>query len=50
MFSEANMERDKFMNPQESKEFGLIDKILDQPPKHGEHTEDSSGQQQPQSA
>lgn len=44
------MERDKFMNPQESKEFGLIDKILDQPPKHGEQTNDSSAQQQPQTA
>lgn len=38
------MERDKFMNPMESKEFGLIDKILDQPPKHGEVKEDTSAQ------
>lgn len=27
------MERDRFMSPQEAKEFGLIDKILEQPPK-----------------
>ncbi|KAE8746951.1 hypothetical protein FOCC_FOCC006371 [Frankliniella occidentalis] len=43
---EANMERDKFMNPLESKEFGLIDKILDQPPKHGEQRDESNSQQQ----
>lgn len=28
---ERNMERDKFMNPQEALEFGLIDKILTHP-------------------
>lgn len=28
------MERDKFMSPVEAKEFGLIDKILEHPPKH----------------
>lgn len=44
---ESSMERDKFMNPHESKEFGLIDKILDQPPKHGEIKEDTK-QNQPQ--
>lgn len=47
---EANMERDKFMNPQEAKEFGLIDKILDHPPKHGDIQEDTTSQLQPQSA
>lgn len=31
---ETNMERDKFMSPSEAKEFGLIDKILEHPPKH----------------
>lgn len=34
---EANMERDKFMSPEEAKEFGLIDKILQHPPKHENH-------------
>merc|ERR1711988_1196111 len=32
-FIEQNMERDKFMSPVEAKEFGLIDKILEHPPK-----------------
>ncbi|XP_054278402.1 ATP-dependent Clp protease proteolytic subunit, mitochondrial [Macrosteles quadrilineatus] len=32
---EANMERDKFMSPSVAKEFGLIDEILDHPPKYG---------------
>ena len=27
------MERDKFMNPNEAKIFGLIDTVLQQPPK-----------------
>nr|CAH0099678.1 unnamed protein product [Daphnia galeata] len=31
---ESSMERDKFMSPVEAKEFGLIDKILEHPPKH----------------
>lgn len=31
----ASMERDRFMSPAEAKEFGLLDKILEQPPKHG---------------
>lgn len=34
---EGSMERDKFMSPVEAKEFGLIDKILEHPPKH-DHT------------
>jgi len=34
-FIHDNMERDKFMNPYEAKEFGLIDKVLEQVPKPG---------------
>lgn len=34
-FIESNMERDKFMSPSEAQEFGLIDKILEHPPKEG---------------
>ncbi|GAB6022148.1 hypothetical protein CHUAL_006287 [Chamberlinius hualienensis] len=30
---ESNMERDKFLSPEEAKEFGLIDNILQHPPK-----------------
>ncbi|GLH06027.1 Protein of unknown function [Gryllus bimaculatus] len=37
---EQSMERDKFMSPQDAKEFGIIDKILDHPPKHGENQPD----------
>merc|ERR1711973_1062263 len=38
---EASLERDKFMNPQQALEFGLIDKILEHPPKGGiEETEE----------
>lgn len=29
---EAAMERDRFMNPEEAKDFGLIDKVLEHPP------------------
>ncbi|XP_021948591.1 ATP-dependent Clp protease proteolytic subunit isoform X1 [Folsomia candida] len=32
-YIEANMERDKFMNPIEAKLFGLIDTVLEHPPK-----------------
>ena len=32
-FIAQNMERDKFMSPAQAKEFGLIDKILEHPPK-----------------
>lgn len=39
-FSESSLERDKFMSPTEAKEFGLIDKILDHPPKHGDKPEE----------
>merc|ERR1712141_632220 len=34
-FIEQNMERDKFMSPSEARDFGLIDKILEHPPKEG---------------
>ena len=30
-----SLERDKFMDPSEALEFGLIDKILEHPPKPG---------------
>ena len=30
-----SLERDKFMNPQQALEFGLIDKVLEHPPKAG---------------
>jgi len=33
--SEASMERDKFMSPVDAKEFGIIDTILNHPPKMG---------------
>ena len=39
-----SLERDKFMNPTQAKEFGLIDKILEHPPKPGS----SAGQEQEQ--
>ena len=32
-WTERVMERDKFMNPVEAKTFGLIDTVLQQPPK-----------------
>merc|ERR1719342_473144 len=34
-----SLERDKFMNPQQALEFGLIDKILEHPPKPGSSAE-----------
>lgn len=37
------MERDKFMSPKDAKEFGIIDEILDHPPKYGTQ-ENSMGQ------
>jgi len=39
---EASMERDNFMSPTEAKEFGLIDVILEHPPKFGETEEKTS--------
>ena len=38
-YIEQSMERDKFMSPSEAKDFGLIDKILEHPPKHRAHAE-----------
>ncbi|KAK6630581.1 hypothetical protein RUM43_014566 [Polyplax serrata] len=38
---EQSMERDKFMNPSDAKDFGIIDKILNHPPKHGDKTEET---------
>ncbi len=32
LFSERNMERDRFMTPEEACKFGLIDKVLEHPP------------------
>jgi ATP-dependent protease ClpP protease subunit len=32
---ESSLDRDKFMSPEEALEFGLIDKILEHPPKLG---------------
>ena len=29
------MERDKFMSPKEAMEFGLVDRILEHPPRQG---------------
>merc|ERR1711994_81312 len=37
-----SMERDNFMSPQEAKEFGLIDKVLEQVPKPGSEDQDAS--------
>ena len=43
---ESSMERDKFMSPQEALQFGLIDDILQHPPKPGmeELAKDNSDQ------
>ena len=32
-YIEDNMERDKFMSPKEAMEFGLVDRILEHPPR-----------------
>jgi len=34
---ESSIERDKFMNPTEAKEFGIIDTVLEHPPKYNEN-------------
>ena len=34
--SEKSMERDRFMNPMEAKDFGLLDKVLEHPPVTGD--------------
>jgi hypothetical protein len=36
LFHCSSMERDKFMSPKEALEFGLIDDILQHPPRPGE--------------
>merc|ERR1719175_153521 len=41
-FIHESLERDKFMNPTQAKEFGLIDKILEHPPKPGSSAENQS--------
>ena len=41
-FIEANMERDKFMDPVEAVEFGIIDKVLEHPPKAGMSPEEGA--------
>ena len=38
-FIHESLERDKFMNPTQALEFGLIDKILEHPPKPGSSAE-----------
>lgn len=42
---EANMERDRFMSPLEAKDFGLLDKVLEHPPSHGDDDNTSQAQQ-----
>lgn len=34
---EDSMERDKFMSPESAKDFGIIDLVLNHPPKHGQN-------------
>merc|ERR1712087_896364 len=41
-FIHESLERDKFMNPTQAMEFGLIDKILEHPPKPGSSAEVNS--------
>ena len=41
-FIHESLERDKFMNPTQAMEFGLIDKILEHPPKPGSTAETNS--------
>jgi len=43
-YIEQNMERDKFMSPVEAKEFGLIDTVLEHPPKIGYDEGSEEGQ------
>ena len=38
-YIEDNMERDKFMSPKEAMEFGLVDRILEHPPRQGSITD-----------
>merc|ERR1712098_138191 len=41
-FIHESLARDKFMNPSQALEFGLIDKILEHPPKPGSSAENQS--------
>merc|ERR1711976_466010 len=45
-FIHESLERDKFMNPTQALEFGLIDKILEHPPKPGSSAENQSDDKQ----
>lgn len=36
VFTEAAMERDRYMSPVEAQEFGILDKVLVHPPHDGE--------------
>ncbi|RZF46531.1 hypothetical protein LSTR_LSTR017688 [Laodelphax striatellus] len=47
---EQNMERDKFMSPDEAKSFGIIDSILDHPPKVVDKTEENAAKKEEASA
>merc|ERR1719471_2416044 len=44
-YIEDNMERDKFMSPKEAMEFGLVDRILEHPPRQGEDEGSSDTQE-----
>lgn len=45
---EKNMERDKFMSPDEAKSFGIIDKVLTRPPK-GKVVSEEAAEEKPAS-
>ncbi|XP_022184730.1 ATP-dependent Clp protease proteolytic subunit [Nilaparvata lugens] len=47
---EQNMERDKFMSPDEAKSFGIIDSILDHPPKVVDKPEENATKKEEASA
>jgi len=44
-YIENNMERDKFMSPREAVEFGIIDRVLEHPPRQGEDEGSSEKQE-----
>jgi len=44
-YIEDNMERDKFMSPKEAMEFGLVDRILEHPPRQGDDEGSSDTQE-----
>lgn len=41
MLSESSMERDRWLNPYEAKEFGIIDTVLEHPPTIEEELKES---------